>query len=251
VSTAAERTATERTATERTNAEAATRFATLTTPHLVDACLRLGIEVRCAPFALRAVTPGRRFIGRVAPAQHAGSVDVFLEAIDRASPGDVLVIDNAARTDESCVGDLATLEVAGAGLAAIVIWGLHRDTGEIVEIGLPVFSLGSLPTGPQRLDPRAADALERARVGDWMVSPADLVAADDDGAIFIPVADAARVFEAAETIRDTERRQAALISSGRSLRDQVRFSDYLTDRDADPTLTFRDHLRAVGGEIEV
>jgi 4-hydroxy-4-methyl-2-oxoglutarate aldolase len=36
-----------------------------------------------------------------------------------------------------------------------VIWGLHRDTADIRAIGLPVFSLGAIPTGPLRLDPRA------------------------------------------------------------------------------------------------
>jgi len=31
----------------------------------------------------------------------------------------------------------------------------------------------------------------------------------------------------------------------------VQFARYLDTRVTDPTLTFRDHLRAVGGEIEV
>jgi regulator of RNase E activity RraA len=39
----------------------------------------------------------------VCPAQHAGSVDVFLEAFGTAAPGDVLVVDNGGRLDESCV----------------------------------------------------------------------------------------------------------------------------------------------------
>ena len=40
-----------------------------------------------------------------------------------------------------------------------MIWGLHRDTADIQAIGLPVFSLGAIPTGPLRLDARAHDAL--------------------------------------------------------------------------------------------
>ena len=76
----------------------------------------------------------------------------------------MLVVDNEGRLDEACVGDLMALEAAGAGLAGIVIWGLHRDSVEIREIGLPVFSLGSMPTGPLRLDPRADDALDAATV---------------------------------------------------------------------------------------
>ena len=77
--------------------------------------------------------------------------------------------DNDGRLDESCVGDLVVLEAQAAGLDGIVIWGLHRDTADIQAIGLPVFSLGTIPAGPQRLDARVLDALASATVGDWAV----------------------------------------------------------------------------------
>lgn len=131
----------------------------LTTPHVADACMRLGIEVRCAPPGTGPLWSGTHLAGRVRPARHYGSVDVFLEAIERAKPGDVLVVDNGGRQDEACVGDLVTLEASRAGLAGILIWGLHRDTTELRTIRLPVFSQGTLPVGPQRLDPRDPDAL--------------------------------------------------------------------------------------------
>jgi regulator of RNase E activity RraA len=226
------------------------RFAALTTAHLADACIRARVPVRCAPALLHAVAPGSRLAGRVCPARHAGSVDAFLEAFETAAPGDVLVVDNGGRLDEACVGDLVALEARAAGLEGMVIWGLHRDTADIRAIGLPVFSLGAIPTGPLRLDARPPGALETAVVGDWTVSREDLVLGDDDGVLFAPSAQAEEIFTLAETIRDSERRQAERIQAGVSLRSQVQFSSYLTKREKDPSLSFRDHLRAVGGAIE-
>ena len=223
------------------------RFAELTTAHMADACVRAGVPVRTV--SLTAVAGGR-VAGRVLPAQHVGSVDVFLEAFESAEEGDVLVVDNGGRRDEACVGDLVALEAKTAGVAGIVIWGLHRDTVDITAIGLPVFSLGALPTGPLRLDPQPTDALSTATIGDWTVNGEDVVLADEDGAIFVPADRVEELTALAESIRDTEHRQADEIRAGRSLREQVRFAEFLTARAADPSLTFRQHLRRVRGAIE-
>ncbi|MFU8874544.1 RraA family protein [Micromonospora sp. SL4-19] len=226
------------------------RFAALTTAHVADACLRAGVPVRCAPAGIGPVVPGGQVAGRVRPARHVGSVDIFLAAIERAAPGDVLVADNAGRVDEACVGDLVVLEAQTAGLAGVVVWGLHRDTADIRAVGLPVFSLGATPTGPRRLDPLPVDALTSARVGEWTVGPDDVALADEDGVLFVPAARTGDLFDLAESIRDVERRQADRIRAGESLRAQVGFGAYLAGRVDDPSLTFREHLRRVGGAIE-
>jgi regulator of RNase E activity RraA len=226
------------------------RLETLTTPHLADACLRVGASVRCGPAGLRAIAPGMRCAGRVRPARHVGSVDVFLEALTDARPGDVLVIDNGGRLDEACIGDLVALEAKGAGLAGMVVWGLHRDTDDLLEIGLPVFSVGTLPTGPQRVDPRSPDALSWARVGDFVVTNAEFVVGDADGVIFLQEERLAAIVAAAETIRATEREQARRMRNGTSFREQARFSEYIARRATNPRLGFREHLRAVGKAIE-
>jgi 4-hydroxy-4-methyl-2-oxoglutarate aldolase len=222
----------------------------LTTPHLADACLRVGVPVRCGPAGLRAIAPGMRCAGRARPARHVGSVDVFLEALTDTEPGDVLVIDNGGRLDEACIGDLVALEVKAAGLGGMVVWGLHRDTDDLVEIGLPVFSLGTMPTGPQRVDPRSPDALSSARVGDHVLTSADFVVADADGVIFLQEERLPAIVAAAATIRSTEREQARRMRSGSSFREQARFTEYLSRRAVNPRLGFREHLRTVGKAIE-
>jgi regulator of RNase E activity RraA len=232
------------------NADDAARLVSLTTAHLADACIRIDVPVRCAPAGTRALAAGTRIAGRVLPARHAGSVDVFLEAFEHAREGDVLVVDNGGRTDHACVGDLVAAEARAAGVAGLLVWGLHRDTADILAIGLPVFSLGTIPTGPLELEPRDSQALTSARVGEHTVSTGDVVVADDDGAIFLPDDRVAEILDVAEGIRDAERRQAARIPGGETLRQQVEFTSFLENRKRNASLTFREHLRTVGGAIE-
>jgi len=226
------------------------RFADLSTPLIADACLRLNLPLRIAPVGIHPLITGSHIAGRVLPVKHYGSVDVFLEAMGMGQAGDILVIDNGGRSDEGCIGDLTTLEAQACGLAGIIVWGSHRDTAELLQIGFPVFSYGSWSSGPQRLDPRDVDALQNARFGEFNVSRDDVALADSDGVVFIPTQHVDGIIITAQSIWQTERKQAEKIRSGNKLRDQLHFDEYLAKRSNNPTLTFRQHLRNIGGAIE-
>jgi 4-hydroxy-4-methyl-2-oxoglutarate aldolase len=225
-------------------------FAQLSTPLIADAALRLKIPFRISPPGIQPVTPDQPLSGPVLPVRHFGSVDVFLEAMQGAQPGDVLVIDNGGRLDEGCIGDLTALEAENCRLAGIIVWGAHRDTPELREIGLPIFSYGAWPSGPQRLDPRDSLALSSARFGNFVVESSDVVFADDDGCLFLLAQHVDDLLPVAHEIWERERRQAEAVKSGRSLRKQLDFAQYLEKRAADPGYTFREHLRKMGGAIE-
>lgn len=232
------------------NKSLASAFSNLSTPLTTDACVRLQIPLRVAPPGIRPVVPGTRTAGGVLPVRHRGSVDVFLEAMKGAQPGDVLVVDNEGRTDESCVGDLTVLEARAWGLSGLVVRGYHRDTDELVQIGFPVFSYGQHPAGPRRLDQRGSLDLSSAQWDGFVVDDNDVVFADNDGVLFVPSAQAEDVLETAKSIWKVERQQAETIKSGKKLSEQLDFDGYLAKRRSDPSYTFRRHLRERGGAIE-
>ena len=220
------------------------------TAAVADAALRLGIEARLAPVRLRALLPTSPIQGPARAVTHLGSVDVLLETIDDASPGDIMVIDNGGRLDEACVGDLLVLEAERAGLAAMVVWGLHRDTAQLREIGLPVWSLGVCPYGPRRVPP-AGRRMPTAFLDGIAVADGDHVFADDDGVLVVAGDRVPELVELALSIQRTETAQAERMRGGASLRKQLDFAAYRQRQASDPELTLRRHLQERGGAIEV
>jgi 4-hydroxy-4-methyl-2-oxoglutarate aldolase len=222
-----------------------------TTPFIADACVQLSLPVRVGPYGLRSNSPGRKVAGLARPARHAGSTDVFLEAIAASTRGDVLVIDNGGRTDEGCIGDLVVGEALMSGIAATICWGTHRDTGAILSMGALVWSLGTCPNGPLELRRRSATALTAANLGSVTVTGEDYIFADDDGAVVVTAADLERIIDAARDIAAREGAQAQRLLKGELLRTQLDLDTYVARRDADPNHTFRDHLKSFGGAIEI
>jgi regulator of RNase E activity RraA len=222
-----------------------------TTPFIADACVMLGLSVRPGPPLLKPNIPCSRITGPARPARHAGSTDVFLEAIAASKAGDVLVIDNAGRLDEGCIGDLVVGEAHMSRLAGTVCWGVHRDTAAVLAMGARVFSLGTCAVPPLAVRARHQDALTSAQCGPSLVTPDDVVFADDDGAIFVKAADVERVMTAAFDIATREGAQAARLLKGELLRTQFDLDQYVANRKKDPTHTFREHLKKSGFAIEI
>ncbi|WP_382308504.1 RraA family protein [Herbiconiux sp. UC225_62] len=223
---------------------------TLTTAAIADASLRVGVLARTAPANLVPLLPGATFSGPAAPVTHLGSVDVILQTIDDAPEGAVVVVDNGGRDDEACVGDLMVLEALSAGMSGMVVWGRHRDTAQLRQIGLPLHSLGAFPFGPRRVPPAAAP-MPVAVLGGTIVTPGDYLFGDDDGILVLAPDRLDEVVEAALAIQATETAQAERMRAGTSLRTQLDFAAYRARQASAPTLTLRRHLAESGGAIEV
>lgn len=228
----------------------------IATAQIADACIREKVPYSIAPIGLTSVLPCESLqnavAGRVVPVRHYGSVDAFLELIETTPNVEnaIMVIDNGGRTDEACIGDLIALEAKHVGFQAILIWGLHRDTRDLIQIGLPVFSYGAYPSGPVRLDAREPEAFKSARFGDAILTSDYTAFVDLDGAVFVETKHVDQIMTLAKAIREREVKQAKAALSGTSLRVQFQFSQYLSQRKSDCSYTFRQHLRGVMSSIE-
>ena len=106
-----------------------------------------------------------------------------VQAIDRANPGDVLVID--VRGEGPAVwGEEATKSCIAKGLAGVVIHGAARDSREIKELGFPVFSTLVCPAAG---DPKGMGMFAvPLKIGETPIRPGDWVIADADGVVVVP-----------------------------------------------------------------
>ena len=161
---------------------------------------------------LRPVWPGARVVGtaltvRTAPGDFAKPV----EAIDRAEPGDVIVID-AAGCAPAVWGELASESAKNKQLAGLVVHGAVRDTADIRELGLAVWTklVTSHAGEPQGL----GEINVPIEISGQPICPGDWILADDDGVMVLPKARAVEMANRAADILEAENRIRQEIREG-------------------------------------
>lgn len=160
---------------------------------LSDALDELGHRGRCLRPGLAPLLPGTVIRGRALPltlvrpdvvpeAHYAG----LLRAMDAIAPGDVLVLDDAAADGPVALwGELLSTMAQARGAAGAVCHGCVRDVAAVRALGFPVVARGTSPLDVHgRLEVVAHDA--PVTLDGVVVSPGDLVVADDDGVVVVP-----------------------------------------------------------------
>jgi 4-hydroxy-4-methyl-2-oxoglutarate aldolase len=193
------------------------RIGHLKTATLSDALDALGIVGGCQrllPLARGTRIAGPALTLRYLPAGlSGGTVGDYLHL---AKPGDVIVIDNAGRTDCTVWGGILSELARRAGLAGTVIDGVSRDVDRTVEVGYPMFS-----RGPHMVTGKGRIALEQINgpvaLGRVRVEPGDIVVGDDSGVIVIPASRFDDVLAKANAIDSAEQAVLKDVAGGMSL----------------------------------
>jgi 4-hydroxy-4-methyl-2-oxoglutarate aldolase len=165
----------------------------------------------CPKIVGRAVTMKIKPVGLDKAKQHLGTLP-----IDAAQPGDVIVIDNGGRPDQSCWGGLLALAAKTKGISGVVIDGACRDVDESRDVGFPVYARSAVPmTARGRVMQESYNQeIEFAGV---QVHPGDLVIADGSGVVIIPQSKEEEIVREAEAVAATEARMAEGIRQGMSV----------------------------------
>ena len=117
-------------------------------------------------------------------------------ALNRAEPGDVLVVDAGGDLTNSIVGELMLGSAEKIGMGGVVIYGSIRDSGEIRKGGFPVFACGVTHRGPYKDGPGEINV--RIALDGMVVEPGDLIIGDDDGLLCVPFDQVEEVYAAAD-----------------------------------------------------
>jgi len=124
-------------------------------------------------------------------------------AIYRAEPGDVMVVE--AGDDAMAVAGGNVCAIAQKrGVAGFVVDGVIRDIGESRINGFPLFARGRSPIPAAKEGP--GEINHPVRCGGVVVHPGDIVVADEEGIVVVPLARATEVLKRAQTKAEADAR---------------------------------------------
>ena len=148
--------------------------------------------------------------------------NLFLhQALDMAQPGDVIVVSNDEDTTRSIMGEIMfTYAKYQKKLGGLVIDGPVRDVDALREMDLPVYATGSTPDGPHKEGPGEVNV--PISCGGISVHPGDIIVADADGIIVVPLKDTPEVLEAVKKFHEQDAAKVEAARNGTSNRAWVR-----------------------------
>jgi 5-oxopent-3-ene-1,2,5-tricarboxylate decarboxylase / 2-hydroxyhepta-2,4-diene-1,7-dioate isomerase len=114
--------------------------------------------------------------------------------IESVQPGEIVCIDALGLPTAGIIGDILSTRMRVRGALAALVYGSVRDTVAVKDVGLPVFCVGMHP-GASGRELVAVDHDIPINMGGAQVLPGDVILADDEGALAMPIELAEHVAE--------------------------------------------------------
>jgi len=176
------------------------RFGNIPTPDLADAMNRTGVVSAGIRPVYQPMPPICGPGVTIGMADGSG-LNVLKMGIEMAQAGDVLVIAARGNTQHALLGGNLCVGLKSRGLAGAVVDGAVRDAGQIQSVGFPVHSRGlAINAGPKS---GPGEINVPVAFGNAVIFPGDIIVADEEGIVAVPLAHAEAVLQKVEALRAT------------------------------------------------
>lgn len=197
-----------------------------------DALDKLGLKGSVT--GLHRYSSDRRIAGRVLTVRleradgRASSRHLCTAAIEAASPGDIIVVEQRTGIDAACWGGNLTIGAQVRGVVGVIVEGPVRDVDDSRRLDFPVFARSHTARTARGRVIEVKTEVETGgpvEVGDVVVQPGDYAIADGSAVVFVRAAEIERVLETAEAIAAREELMAQALREGKPI-SQVMGTNY-------------------------
>lgn len=170
---------------------------------------------------LKPIDPAVRFAGQALTVRlEPGNQVDCLDALSVAQEGDVVVVDAAGETETSIWGGLMSGLCQMKGVVGAVVDGAIRDVDETRDLGFYVLSKAVVPRSTHtpisgRMEPIEINV--PIQCAGALVNPGDIVVADENGVVVVPLDNAEDVLEKAKEQAQQEEATRERIREGKTV----------------------------------